>query len=74
MGNGVRGEAPAKFLKVNFTPFPDLVGDSRLRFWVPLTEIFLVVKFGPDRAPAGGCTVLPPHSLNRDFKMLHLIP
>ena len=31
-GHGVRGEGPAKFSKVYFTPFPDLVDDSRLRF------------------------------------------
>ena len=46
------GRSPgAIFSKCVFTLSPGLVGDCRLCFWTPLTEIFVLVKFQPDRGP-----------------------
>ena len=43
---GVRGEAPAKFLKGVFRPFPGVASRRDPRKWTQHTEIFLWVKFG----------------------------
>ena len=44
--SGVRGLwPPLNLWKCNFRPFPGPVGGSRGRFWSPLTDFFLWVKF-----------------------------
>ena len=61
-GKGRRGEGgeagsgaqPLRyFLKCVFTLSPGLAESSRLRFWTPLAEISLLMKFEQDRGPAG---------------------
>ena len=54
-GSGVRGRRPRRpFFKCVFTLFPGLVWRFACRFWHLLTEIFLLVKFRPDRVPSDG--------------------
>ena len=48
------------FLKCVFSLSPGLAGRSRLCFWTPLTEISLLVKFQPDRAPPAQDPETPP--------------
>ena len=45
-GNGVRGEAPAKFLKRVFRPFPGVARGREHRKRTQHTKIFLLVNFG----------------------------
>ena len=52
-GEAGSGAQPRRyFLKCVFTLSPGLAEGSRLCFWTPLAEIFLLVKFEQDRSQA----------------------